>query len=111
MSDKINISILRDGKSVANYHRFSGGEKGRINISNIVGLQKLINMSCPNGGLNFLGLDEVFEGLDITGQKETIKILEEIGVTTLVVSHRSKPIGVENELIIQKINGISKIIK
>lgn len=109
LSDKINVSIVRSGKRVAKFNRYSGGEKGRIVIANILGLQKLINMACPNGGLNFLGLDEVFEGLDITGQVEVTKILEEIEMTTLVVSHRSKPIGVKNELIIQKINGISTI--
>lgn len=111
LSDKINVSIVRSGRRVAKFNRYSGGEKGRIVIANILGLQKLINMACPNGGLNFLGLDEVFEGLDITGQVEVTKILEEIEMTTLVVSHRSKPIGVKNELIIQKINGISIIEK
>lgn len=109
-SDKISVKILRSGKLIGTYARYSGGEKGRINISNIVGLQKLINMSCPNGGLNFLGLDEVFEGLDKTGQIEVVKILEDLGITTIVVSHMDKPIGVQNEVYIKKVNGVSKLL-
>lgn len=110
-SDKINVSIVRNGRKIAKFNRYSGGEKGRIIIANILGLQKLINMSCPNGGLNFLGLDEVFEGLDVSGQIEVTKILDEIEMTTLVVSHMSKPLGVKNELFIKKINGLSVIEK
>lgn len=109
--EKIDVSIIRNGKNVGIYDRYSGGEKGRINLANIAGMQKLFNMSAPNGGLNFLGLDEVFEGLDVTGQKDLIKILENLGVTTLVVSHRNTPIGANNELIIKKVNGISILKK
>lgn len=109
--EKINISIVRNGRNVGSFERYSGGEKGRINIACIVGLQKLMNMSANNGGLNFLGLDEVFEGLDTTGQKDVLKILETIGVTTMVVSHRSDAIGAENEICIDKVDGISKIVK
>jgi len=109
--EKIDVSIIRNGKNVGVYEKYSGGEKGRINLANIVGMQKLFNMSAPNGGLNFLGLDEVFEGLDVTGQKDLIKILEGLGVTTLVVSHRNTPIGANNELIIKKVNGISILKK
>ena len=109
--EKINISIVRNGRNVGSFERYSGGEKGRINIACIVGLQKLMNMSANNGGLNFLGLDEVFEGLDTTSQKDVLKILETIGVTTMVVSHRSDAIGAENEICIDKVDGISKIVK
>jgi DNA repair exonuclease SbcCD ATPase subunit len=107
--EKININILRKGLNVGNYERYSGGEKGRINLACILGLQKLMNTSSNTGGLNFLGLDEVFEGLDGTGQKEVLNILESTNITTMVVSHMNNSIGAENELMIKKINGISKI--
>lgn len=109
VSEKINIQILRNGINVGSYNRYSGGEKGRINIANIVGLQKLINMSAKDGGLNFLGLDEVFEGLDVSGQRDVLKTLETTGITTMVVSHRSEAIGAKNEIFIVKRNGISQI--
>ena len=107
--EKINVSIIRNGRNVGSFERYSGGEKGRIDIACIVGLQKLMNMSANNGGLNFLGLDEVFEGLDTTGQKDVLNILETLGVTTMVVSHRNEAIGAENEVFIKKIDGVSKL--
>jgi exonuclease SbcC len=110
LSEKINVSILRNGSNLGSFKRYSGGEKGRINLANIVGLQKLMNMSAPTGGLNLLILDEVFDGLDATGQRDVVNILEHIGVTTMVVSHRNDPVGAENELYIKKIDGVSRIL-
>lgn len=111
ISEKINVNIVRNGRHIGSYNRYSGGEKGRINLANIVGIHKLINMSSKSGGLNFLALDEVFDGLDKTGQKDVIKTLEPLGITTLVVSHSNEPIGSDNELFIKKTDGISQIIK
>lgn len=109
--EKIDVSVIRNGKELGILHKFSGGEKGKINLANVVGMQKLFNLSAPNGGLNFLGLDERFEGLDITGQRDFIKILESLNITTMVVSHRSEPIGSKNELTIEKVEGVSYLIK
>jgi len=109
--EKINISIVRGGIEIANFNRYSGGEKGRIKLANILGLQHLINLTAKNGGLNFLGLDEVFEGLDKTGQMDVLNILEKLNVTSLVITHRNQPIGAANEIFIEKIKGISRIIK
>jgi exonuclease SbcC len=109
--EKISISIVRGGIDIANFNRYSGGEKGRIKLANILGLQHLINLTAKNGGLNFLGLDEVFEGLDKTGQMDVLNILEKLNVTSLVITHRNQPIGAANEIFIEKIKGISRIIK
>lgn len=109
--EKISISIVRSGIEVANFNRYSGGEKGRIKLANILGLQHLINLTAKNGGLNFLGLDEVFEGLDKTGQMDVLNILEKLNVTSLVITHRNQPIGAANEIFIEKSKGISRIIK
>lgn len=110
LREKINISIIRNGLQVANFNRYSGGEKGRIKLANILGLQHLINLTAKNGGLNFLGLDEVFEGLDRTGQIDVLNILENLKVTSLVITHRNQPIGASNEIFIEKIGGISRIV-
>lgn len=108
--EKINVDIVTKGMTVGSYKRYSGGEKGRINLANILGLQKLINLTCESGGLNLLILDEVFEGLDRSGQKDVLNIMEDLKVTSLVITHRSESIGAENELYIEKIDGISRII-
>jgi DNA repair exonuclease SbcCD ATPase subunit len=109
--EKITIWIVRNGINSGSFERYSGGEKGRVNLACIAGLQKLMNMSAKNGGFNFLGLDEVFEGLDTTGQKDVLNILETLGVTTMVVSHRNDPIGAENEIYVEKINGVNTLMR
>lgn len=108
--EKINISIVRKGMEISSFNRYSGGEKGRIKLANILGLQHLINLTSPTGGLNFLGLDEVFEGLDKTGQIDVLNILNNLKVTSLVITHRNQPIGAQNEVFIEKVNGHSRII-
>lgn len=110
LREKIDVSIIRNGVKLGTFNRYSGGEKGRINLANILAMQSLFNMNAPNGGLNFLGLDEVFEGLDTTGQRELISILENMRVTTLVVSHRNETIGADNEIFIEKVDGVSSIV-
>lgn len=111
VNEKISTEIIENGYMRGNFQKYSGGEKGRIKLANILGIQHLINMNCPTGGLNLLCLDEVFEGLDNKGQIAIIKLLEVMNVTSLVVTHRSQPIGTENEIFIEKINRISRIVE
>lgn len=107
--DKIEIFVQNRKGEQKRFARHSGGEKGRIDLAGIVGIQKLINMSCNGGGLNFLVLDEKFDGLDSSGQHQIVSILQNIGVTTIIISHRNNSIGAENELFVEKINGVSFI--
>jgi exonuclease SbcC len=107
LRDKIEIFVQRNGISKGRFGRFSGGERARIDIAGIVGLQKLINISCNGGGLNFLAIDETFESVDRHGQSEILSILQSTGVTTLVISHVSDSLGAENELFVVKRNGVS----
>lgn len=86
--DKIEIYIVKDGIVAGKFARYSGGEKGRIVMCGILTFWKLINSSAEGKGLNFLCLDEIFEGLDATGQRETLKLLALSKVTTLLISHR-----------------------
>lgn len=111
LNEKIDVSVVRNGQVLGTFERYSGGETGRIDLMNILAMQKLFNLTAPNGGLSFLGLDERFEGLDITGQKDLIKILENLNITTLVVSHRSTSIGSDNELFAIKRKGVTEISK
>lgn len=110
VNEKISTEIIENGNMRGNFLKYSGGEKGRIKLANILGIQHLINMNCSTGGLNLLCLDEVFEGLDNKGQIAIIKLLEVMNVTSLVVTHRSQPIGTENEIFIEKIDRISRIV-
>lgn len=107
--EKISVSVFRDNDEFVNFNRLSGGEKARIKLANIIGLQHLINLTANNGGLDFLGLDEVFEGLDETGQIDILNILDKLNITSLIITHRSRSIGAMNEIFVLKNNNGSKL--
>lgn len=110
IKETINVLISKDGgKLWKTYKRFSGGQRERVNVSGILTLHRLINESSKFGGLNFLALDEFFEGLDVKGQKAVLPILEASGITCLVISHMNNNIGAKNELQIDFEDGISTI--
>lgn len=105
--EKITVFVEQDG-IIEPFSSLSGGQKSRLNICCILALQKLINNSCKSGGLNLLILDETFEGLDVSGQIATMKMLEKCGTTNLVVSHSNDNIPCK-KLIIERRDGKSKI--
>lgn len=107
--ENIDILINKSGKGWKKFKRFSGGQRERANICCILTLQKLINYSSKSGGLNFLGLDETFEGLDIKGQQMVLPILENCGSTIMMITHMNYDIGAKNVLNIDYKNEISKI--
>lgn len=109
--EKIDVFVQKNGIQKGRFGRYSGGEKNRVNIACILGLQKLINLSAKDRGLNFLFLDENFEGVDGSGQEQILSILQSVGTTTLIISHENNSIGAENELFIIKENNESKIVE
>lgn len=108
--EKIDILISKDGDNWTKYIRASGGEMQRINVCSILTLQTLINSSSKYGGLDFLALDEFFEGLDSPGQDNVINILEMSKKTVMVISHMNNDIDYNNRLIVRYKNGKSKIV-
>jgi len=96
--ENIEVLISKNNETWGKYKKFSGGQKGRINVCGILTFQNLINKSSKSGGLNLLILDEFFEGLDTKGQKMVLPLLERSGVTNLVISHNNSDIGAENEI-------------
>ncbi len=108
--EKIDVLVSKDeGRSWHKYGRFSGGQRERINVSGILTLRNLINMSSKSGGLNFLGLDETFDGLDVKGQRMVLPILEGFRTTIMVISHNNNDIGAMNQLWIDYEDGVSRI--
>lgn len=104
LREKIDVKVVRYGEILGNIKKYSGGEKTRINLANILGLNFLINSYSEKGGLNLLILDEVFDvGLDDLGQLKLIGLLETIDLNTMIVSHKTIPIGAKNEIIVKKI--------
>ena len=107
--DKIEISVLKDGKSKGLFHKYSGGEKSRVDVAGIIAINRLINNGCGDRGLDLLILDENVSYLDSTGQNEIIKILSKSGITTILVMHQIDDIPYKNKVIVRKQKGNSTI--
>lgn len=111
--DKISILVSRDGETWEHYEKFSGGQQTRIDICAVLALRRILNQNAivAGGGLNFLGLDEAFDGLDVLGQQHVIQTLESIKETCVVISHSNENTSFEHRLLIEYENGISKILR
>jgi len=113
LREKITILVSKDGKNWDYYEKFSGGQKTRIDICAVFALRRIINQNAAEkgGGLNFLGLDEAFDGLDASGQKHIIDTLDGIGETCLVISHSNDNVAFKNKITIgYDDSGVSKIL-
>lgn len=109
--EKIEVFALSNGIDAEAFMSKSGGERGRINLAGVLGIQHLINMSTNGKGLDLLVLDETFSGIDTMGQENIIKILEHLGVTIMMITQNvSSEFNNENKLMIVKENGISHIV-
>jgi ABC-type Mn2+/Zn2+ transport system ATPase subunit len=87
----------------------SGGERGRINLAGVLAIHHLINLSTEGRGINFIGLDETFNGIDSEGQESIIKILESIGITVLMITQNvSNEFNNNNKLLVIKEDGVSR---
>jgi exonuclease SbcC len=108
--DKISISLLRNGIDCGSFDKFSEGEKARVNMANILAMQKLTNLNCEEGkGLDLLVLDEILEATDETGLASIFDSLNSLQLTSLVVSHGNVAENYPHKLIINKKNDVSFI--
>lgn len=110
LKEEITAYILRDSEQ-RDFWSFSGGERARMEFAMILTLQRMINQTHKYGGLDFVSIDEVFEGMDAQGLSDLMKSLSQSSKTILLTTHVvNKSIG-ENILLIRKINGVSIIVK
>ena len=108
--DKISISLLRDGVDCGSYEKFSQGERSRCELATILAHQKLINTNCDDEkGLDLLVIDEIMDGIDENGLANIFDTLNNLQVTSLVVSHGAVSEGYSHRLIVNKQNGVSFI--
>lgn len=108
--DKISISLIRDGVDCGSFDKFSEGEKARVNLANILALHKLTNVNCQDGkGLDLLVLDEILEACDAAGLANMFNALNNLQITSLVVSHGNVAENYPYKLIVNKKNDISYI--
>lgn len=108
--DKISISLLRDGIDCGSFAKFSAGEQCRVNLASILALHKLINNNCDDEkGLDLLVLDEILDATDEAGLANMFDALNELRITSMVVSHGMVAESYPYRLTIEKRNGVSTI--
>lgn len=109
--EKIDVFVLNDGITAEQFMSKSGGERGRVTLAGILGIQHLINLSTNGRGLNLLLLDEVFPGIDAMGQEKIIKVLETLGITIMLITQNvSESFNNENTLYVVKSGGESRYV-
>ena len=110
VKEEITVSVLRDGLSEGSYGKFSGGERGRIDVCNILAIQELINLNSPSGGLDLLICDEIFDSIDSKGLECMIQGLQSLGKTIMIVSQVEINSLKEQTITVRKENKISTIV-
>jgi len=109
--EKIDMFVLNDGVTAELFMAKSGGERGRVTLAGVLGIQHLINLSTNGRGLNLLCFDECFHGMDSKGQENIIKIFEKMGITILVITQNvSESFNNENTLYVVKEKDVSRYV-
>jgi len=106
IKEEITCKIIRNIER--NFKSFSGGERGRLLFASILANRFMINETHPYGGLDFLSIDEVFEGVDSEGLLSLIESAKLLSIPVLLITHVSVEED-DNVLTIVKENGVSKI--
>lgn len=107
IKDEITAKVVRDVER--SFSSFSGGEQGRLLFASILANRHMINSTHPYGGLDFLSVDEVFEGVDSIGLKHLIESAKQLQIAVMIITHVSDEETSEDILTIVKKNGISTI--
>ena len=110
LRDKISVQVMRDGIDCGSYHKFSGGEKARLNLACILSLHTLTNSNCEDGkGLDFIIIDELLDKSDEMGMATYCDALNKLGQTALLITQGGVSEGYPHKLLIVKKQGISTI--
>ena len=112
LRDKISVQVMRDGIDCGSYHKFSGGEKARLNLACILSLHTLTNSNCEAGkGLDFIIIDELLDKSDEMGMTTYCDALNKLKQTALLITQGAVSEGYPHKLLITKRQGISTISK
>ena len=107
IKEEITAKVVRDIER--NFSSFSGGEQGRLLFASILANRHMINSTHPYGGLDFLSIDEVFEGVDSVGLKHLIKSAKTLEVPVMIITHVTDEAVGSDRLLVIKENGVSTI--
>lgn len=109
--EKIDVFVSNNGIEWSAFMGKSGGERGRVTLAGVLGIQRLINLSTGGRGLDLLLFDECFHGMDSRGQENIIKVFEKMGSTIMVITQDvSESFNNENTLVVVKEGGESRYL-
>ena len=108
--EKITPTILRNGIVEGSFKKFSGGERGRIDVAITLAMRHLINNASPTGGLDLFWIDEITEGLDGLGIENLAESINELGITSIITSHVKHEKNYPNIITAVKVNGETKLL-
>jgi exonuclease SbcC len=108
--EEITANIIRNGVE-RTFSSFSGGEKGRLLFASILANRFMINSTHPYGGLDFLTIDEIFEGVDGIGLTTLIDSAKKMEVAVMMVTHALNREADSDVMTVVKENGTSKVIR
>jgi DNA repair exonuclease SbcCD ATPase subunit len=106
--EKITPYIYRNSE-MCGHGEFSKGERARIDFATLLALQTLVNESTQGYGLDFLGVDEVLEGIDELGLEYLLDAFNMTKKTSMITTHVTNEQIYEHILLVEKINGVSSI--
>lgn len=109
LKENITPQVMRNGLIEGEFFQFSGGERGKLDFSTILTNQTLINLNSPSGGLDLLWIDECLDSVDGKGISCLIDSIKDLNKTVVITTHISHNRN-ENCVVIEKVNGISKIL-
>ena len=108
--EKIDVFVSSDGITAESFMAKSGGERGRVMLAGILGIQHLINLSTNGKGLNLLVLDEALSGIDAGGTLEIINTLNNLGTTVMMITQNIEDSSIfENCIRVVKEDGVSTL--
>jgi exonuclease SbcC len=109
--DKMEVFISSDGISTNGYATYSGGERQRVGIAALLGVQRLLNMSTDGRGLDMLLLDESLSGVDSLGTMSIVKTMKRLKTTILLITQNIEdPSFFESVICVRKIDGVSILV-
>lgn len=109
--DKMEVFISSDGISTNGYATYSGGERQRVGIAALLGVQRLLNMSTDGRGLDMLLLDESLSGVDSLGTMSIIKTMKRLKTTILLITQNIEdPSFFDSVICVRKIDGVSTLV-
>lgn len=109
LKEEITTTVKKDGFHVGVYGKFSRGERGRVDICNVLANQELINLNSPTGGVDLLLADEVLDAVDTLGLEHIVNAFQSVGKTIMIVSQNEINSLPKHTIVIEKKNKVSKI--